>query len=363
MNKLLFTFGTRPEIIKLAPLIKAVDSQEDMQSIVCNSAQHRDLSDAHIKELNIKTDYDLNVMASNQSLSDTLSALIGKISKVVEEVEPCAVVAQGDTSTVLASSIVAFFLKRPFFHLEAGLRSGDLYNPFPEEYNRRCVSLVADMHFVPTRFSKENLTDEGINEDKIYVVGNTIIESLKSAIGCSPFLHNENDKNVLVTIHRRENHGENLRFALEAVRELAQRYPDYDFFYPIHPNPNVSKDARNLLKNIRNVLIVDPLEYVDLLRLMQKTTLIITDSGGLQEEATYFRCPVLVLRNSTERIEAVLAGCSTLVGCDRDRIIEQAENILSRGYKNTRVFGVEEIYGVGDTSRQIVKLIRNYFAS
>lgn len=300
-------------------------------------------------------------MRVDQQLSETLTRLLASISKLIRSVRPDAVVAQGDTSTVLAASMSATLNTTPFLHVEAGLRSGDIQHPFPEEYYRKCISSGAALHLAPTNESRNNLILEGIPDRTIKVVGNTIIDMVKRID--EQGLEFSNDKIVLITIHRRENHGERLLNALNSIVELSHSYLEYKFIFPLHPNPNVNAVVRHTLRGRSNISLIPSLNYIELLKLIKNATLIMTDSGGIQEEATYFSRPVLVLRDKTERIEAVRAGASILVGCDKTMILKNARKYLDAGYSRSTRKNSKFIYGNGNSSERIVMEIREFFDS
>lgn len=370
MKTIAFIFGTRPEIIKLAPVILELGKYPECYKVIlCNTEQQKELSNQTLAYFGLKADFNLDCMRPNQTLSEVQSRILTSLSSVYRENKIDATVVQGDTMTVLCGALTSFYNKIPVFHVEAGLRSYDIYEPFPEEVMRQMTSRVADLHFAPTDINKEALLKEGISQDKIHVVGNTVIDALfclsEEVIEKSKkFFEDSNikidDKLVLITAHRRENHGERIDRIIEAISFLAKKYPDHSFVIPVHPNPNVHDKIHSRLGGISNIYLVEPLDYPYLVYLMKNAKLILTDSGGIQEEAPSFKCPTLVMRYETERKEGIDAGVSKLVGADSDKIIEESEKILSKEKSETRL-QAKNPYGDGTSSKQIEKIIRNYF--
>ena len=370
MKNIIFIFGTRPEIIKLAPVILTLKKYpQDYNVIICNTEQQKELSNQTLAYFGLKADINLDCMRENQSLSSVQARILTSLDKVFQENEIDATIVQGDTMTVLCGALTSFYHKKPVFHVEAGLRSYDIYEPFPEEVMRQMTSRVADLHFAPTGVNKLALMKEGISLDKIFVVGNTVIDALfclsEEVIEDSKkFFENKNipidDKLVLITAHRRENHGERIDRILDAITYLVQKYSDHTFVIPVHPNPNVKGKIFDRLEKFANVHLLPPLDYPYLVYLMKNAKLILTDSGGIQEEAPTFACPTLVMRYETERKEGVDAGVSKLVGADYNKIIEEAERILSSSKEDTRLTA-QNPYGDGTTSTKIEKIIREFF--
>ena len=371
MKTIAFIFGTRPEIIKLAPVILELRKYpKDYNVIICNTEQQKELSNQTLKYFGLKADYNLDCMRENQSLSSVQSRILTSLDKVFNENKIDAAVVQGDTMTVLCGALTAFYHKLPVFHVEAGLRSYDIYEPFPEEVMRQMTSRVADLHFAPTGVNEKALLDEGISKDKIHVVGNTVIDALtclsdKVVDGSRKFYADNgieiDDKLVLITAHRRENHGERIDRIIKAIAYLAEKYQDHKFVIPVHPNPNVHDKIHSRLGDFNNVYLLEPLEYPNLVYLMKHAKLILTDSGGIQEEAPTFACPTFVMRYETERKEGIEAGVSKLVGADYDKIVEESEKILSKTKEQTRL-KAQNPYGDGKTSERIEKIIREYFS-
>lgn len=370
MKNIAFIFGTRPEIIKLAPVILTLKKYpQDYNVIICNTEQQKELSNQTLAYFGLKADINLDCMRENQSLSSVQARILTSLDKVFNENKIDATIVQGDTMTVLCGALTSFYHKIPVFHVEAGLRSYDIYEPFPEEVMRQMTSRVAALHFAPTGINKEALLKEDIKEDKIYVVGNTVIDALfclsQDVIEKSEQFYKErnipiDDKLVLITAHRRENHGERIDRIIEAISYLAKKYDDHTFVIPVHPNPNVKVKIHERLENIKNIHLLTPLDYPYLVYLMKHAKLILTDSGGIQEEAPSFACPTLVMRYETERKEGVDAGVSKLVGADYDKILTESEKILSSTKEATRL-KAQNPYGDGTASKQIEKIIREYF--
>ena len=368
-KNILVVFGTRPEVIKLAPVILELRKHEEYNVIVCNTEQQKELSNQTLEYFGLKADINLDCMRENQSLAEIQSRILVSLEKVFNENKIDATIVQGDTMTVLTGALVSFYHKVPVFHVEAGLRSYDIYEPFPEEVMRQMTSRVTQLHFAPTEKNKQALLKEGIDENMITVTGNTVIDALfclsdevieKSANFFKEKNINIDDKLVLITAHRRENHGERLDRIIQAIYDLALKFAEHTFVIPVHPNPNVKDKIHAKLSELQNVHLLTPLDYPYLVYLQKNAKLILTDSGGIQEEAPTFGCPTLVMRYETERQEGVEAGVSTLVGADYDKIMTLSENILSKDKSQTRLTA-KNPYGDGKTSQIIEKLIRNYF--
>ncbi len=368
-KNILVVFGTRPEVIKLAPVILELRKHEEYNVIVCNTEQQKELSNQTLEYFGLKADINLDCMRENQSLAEIQSRILVSLEKVFNENKIDATIVQGDTMTVLTGALVSFYHKVPVFHVEAGLRSYDIYEPFPEEVMRQMTSRVTQLHFAPTEKNKQALLKEGIDENMITVTGNTVIDALfclsdevieKSANFFKEKNINIDDKLVLITAHRRENHGERLDRIIQAIYDLALKFTEHTFVIPVHPNPNVKDKIHAKLSELKNVHLLTPLDYPYLVYLQKNAKLILTDSGGIQEEAPTFGCPTLVMRYETERQEGVEAGVSTLVGADYDKIMTLSENILSKDKSQTRLTA-KNPYGDGKTSQIIEKLIRNYF--
>ena len=375
MKKILIVFGTRPEAIKMAPLVK--EFQKDLINFdtkVCVTAQHREMLDQVLDLFRIIPDYDLNVMTPGQDLYDVTSKILLKIKPVLEEIKPDLVLVHGDTATTFATSLAAYYQKIKVGHIEAGLRTGDLYSPWPEEGNRRLTGVLTDYHFSPTNTSKNNLLNEGVSESSVFVTGNTVIDALQLVVNRikndeSLRLKIENtifqsgfqelsSKFILVTGHRRENFGQGFLNICEALKVLAKNNPDISILYPVHLNPNVRKPVNKLLSSVSNIKLVEPFQYEEFIYLMSKSYLILTDSGGIQEEAPSLGKPVLVMRDTTERPEAVEAGTVKLVGSDQDNIVKEVQNLLDDSGEYQRMSKAHNPYGDGHASKKILKLLR-----
>ena len=373
MNKknILVVFGTRPEVIKLAPVILELKKYPDKYNvIICNTEQQKELSNQTLAYFNLKADLNLDCMRPNQSLLEVQTRILTALNNVFSNYKIDATIVQGDTMTVLCGALASFYNKCPVFHVEAGLRSYDIYEPFPEEVMRQMTSRVAEIHFAPTEKNRQALLKEDISENKIHVVGNTVIDALfclsENTLKQSKefFRLNDikiNDKLVLITAHRRENHGERIDRIIEAIAYLAGKYADHTFVIPVHPNPNVKDKIHSRLKKYNNIKLLTPLDYPNLVYLMKNAKLILTDSGGIQEEAPSFGCPTLVMRYETERQEGIDAGVSVLVGADYDKILKYSEEILSNSFEKTRLKAVNP-YGDGTSAQKITGIIDNYFA-
>lgn len=372
MNKknILFVFGTRPEVIKLAPVILELRKYpEKYRVIVCNTEQQKELSNQTLAYFGLQADINLDCMRENQTLVEIQSRILTSLDKVFSDNKIDATVVQGDTMTVLCGALTSFYRKIPVFHVEAGLRSYDIYEPFPEEVMRQMTSRVAELNFAPTEKNKKALLKEDISETKIHVTGNTVIDALfclskKTMQQAQEFFNAQeipiDDKLVLITVHRRENHGERIDRILDAIEYLIKTYPEHRFILPVHPNPNVKCKIYSRLGEYENVHLLKPLNYPYLVYLMKNAKLILTDSGGIQEEAPSFGCPTLVMRYETERQEGIDAGVSVLVGAEYDKITNFSSEILSKPRSQTRLKALNP-YGKGDSAVTIEHLISKYF--
>lgn len=359
IKKVFCVIGTRPEAIKMAPVVSELKKRGDLQVQVVATSQHREMLKQIFSMFGIVPDFDLDVMEKNQNLETLTSKILIKISELYEAEKPDVVLVQGDTTTVMAATLAAFYKKIPVGHVEAGLRTGDMMNPFPEELNRTLVSKMARWHFAPTEGSKDNLLKENINPSDIYVTGNTVIDALhhvqkKLIASSSTDVHM---KSILVTCHRRENFGEPLIRICTALLKIATDFPDMEIIFPVHPNPNVSSVVRERLSHQANINLKDPLDYVDLVRAMSNCHFVITDSGGIQEEAPALGKPVLVLREETERPEAVSFGVARLVGTQAESIYSEAQKlILDKEHYKKMAVGASP-YGDGLASQRIVDIL------
>ncbi|AXT18588.1 UDP-N-acetylglucosamine 2-epimerase (non-hydrolyzing) [Flavobacteriaceae bacterium AU392] len=369
----LIVFGTRPEAIKMAPLVKEFLKHNDkFETRVCITAQHREMLDQVLSFFEITPDYDLDLMKPNQNLYSLTADIIKGLKPVLENFQPDYVYVHGDTTTTMAASIAAFYCGAKVCHIEAGLRTFNKRSPFPEEINRSIAGSISDFHFAPTTTSKQNLLNENISENTILVTGNTVIDALQFSsekVTSSNYLDNEIDnlktivddskKIILVTGHRRENHGQGFINICSALSEVAKENSNVQIIYPVHLNPNVQKPVYDLLVNIDNIKLIDPLSYPAFVWLMNKSYLIITDSGGVQEEAPSLGKPVLVMRDTTERPEAVDAGTVLLVGTDINKIIKETNELLQNEKSYAQMSMLHNPYGEGDACNQIVKFIKN----
>ncbi|MDK2785687.1 MAG: hypothetical protein PWQ80_366 [Thermotoga sp.] len=369
MIRVLSIFGTRPEAIKMAPLVKKLEKESNVESVVCVTAQHREMLDQVLEVFNIEPDYDLNIMKERQTLSDiTVNALSG-LYNLIKEVKPDVVLVQGDTTTTFVGALAAFYHRIPVGHVEAGLRTNDRYSPFPEEINRRLTGVLATLHFAPTKRNRENLLKENVM-GKIYVTGNTVIDALRYTVRDNyvfenPVLRNEDFSSaryILLTSHRRENIGEPLKNICRAVKRIVERFDDVKVIYPVHMNPAVREIVFPILGDTERVLLIDPVNVIDMHNLMARCYLIMTDSGGIQEEAPALGKPVIVLRRETERPEAIEAGVAVLGGVEEERIFEIAERLLTdEGLYQKMARGAVNPFGDGKASDRIVKAILHEF--
>ena len=366
MIKVLSIFGTRPEAIKLAPLVKELESREEIESIVCVTAQHREMLDQVLETFEIKPDYDLNIMKQGQSLGDITTRALNGLEKVIKECKPDIVLVHGDTTTTFAGALAAFYNQVAIGHVEAGLRTNDKYSPYPEEMNRQMVDCMTDMYFAPTNLSKQNLLDENIDVDKIYVTGNTAIDAMATTVK-EDYTHSElewvkdNERLVLLTAHRRENLGEPMRHIFKAIRRMVEEFSDVKVIYPIHLNPKVREVANEVFDGIDRVRLIEPLEVFDFHNFINKCYMIMSDSGGVQEEAPSLGKPVLVLRDTTERPEGIEAGTLKLVGTDEEAIYKEAKLLLTDKNAYDKMSKASNPYGDGHASKRIVDAIIEKF--
>jgi UDP-N-acetylglucosamine 2-epimerase (non-hydrolysing) len=369
-KKILVVFGTRPEAIKMAPLVIALKENASIDCRVCITGQHRQMLDQVMQLFEIVPDYDLNIMKPGQNLYDITSNILLGMKPVLEDFQPQVVLVHGDTTTTLATALSAYYQQIPVGHVEAGLRTGNLYSPWPEEANRKLASAITQFHFAPTTTSSANLLAEGINQDQITVTGNTVIDALfwvrariaqdkslaASLAKCYPFL-DENKRMILVTGHRRESFGGGFERICEALKAIASKHPTVQIVYPVHLNPNVQEPVKRLLSGLTNVHLVEPQDYLPFVYLMTRAYLILTDSGGIQEEAPSLGKPVLVMRNTTERPEAVDAGTVKLVGTDVATIANEVETLLTNTAAYTAMSRAHNPYGDGKACARIVQVL------
>ena len=382
MKKVLLVFGTRPEAIKMAPLVKKFQEDSEFQTIVCVTAQHREMLDQVLDIFDIKPDYDLNIMKQGQDLYDITSRVLLGLRDVLNETNPDVVLVHGDTTTSTAAALAAFYKQIPVAHVEAGLRTNNIYSPWPEEMNRRITGRIATYHLAPTELSCQNLLKENIDNQNIIITGNTVIDALlwvvnkiKSDANLAETLQiniknngydidriEDKRKLVLITGHRRENFGEGFRNICNAIKTLSIKYPDVDFVYPMHLNPNVRKPIAEIFGNDKdesgNTFFIEPLDYLNFVFLMEKADIILTDSGGIQEEAPSLGKPVLVMRDNTERPEALEAGTVKLVGTDYDKIINEVSELLENEESYNKMSKAVNPYGDGSACKRIVDFLK-----
>lgn len=363
--KVLTVFGTRPEAIKMAPLVKELEKRNEIESLVCVTAQHRQMLDQVLDTFEIKPDYDLNIMKQGQSLTDITTKALQSLDEVIKKEKPSIVLVHGDTTTTLSASLAGFYNQVSVGHVEAGLRTYDKYSPFPEEVNRQVTGIIADMHFAPTEVSKNNLINEGKNPSNIYVTGNTAIDALKTTIK-KDYYHPifdkiGSDRMVLLTAHRRENLGNPMKNMFKAIKRITEEFDDVQVVYPIHLNPLVRSIADEVLGNNKKVHLIEPLEVLDFHNFLNKSYIIMTDSGGIQEESPSLGKPVLVLRDTTERPEGVKAGTLKLAGTDEERIYELTKELLVDENEYKKMSKSSNPYGDGFASKYIVDAIIKQF--
>lgn len=369
MIKVMTIMGTRPEAIKLAPVIKEIAKyKRDFQSIIVLTAQHREMLDQVLALFEIKADHDLNIMREGQNLFHISSRALHGLQKVIEKEKPDIALVEGDTTTVFIASLAAFYYKIPIAHIEAGLRSFNKYHPFPEEINRKLVTVLTDLHFAPTQKAKKNLLEEGVPEEKIFVTGNPVIDALFMKVKENYYFTQpeirkidfEEKRVILVTAHRRENFGEPLRNICFALKEIIDSFPDVEIVYPVHPNPNIQKPVKRLLGEVGRIHLLEPLGYDSLVNLMNQCYLMLTDSGGIQEEAPSLGKPVLVLRAVTERPEAVTAGTVKVIGTEKENIVRETKILLENKEEYQRMARAINPYGDGKAAERIIEILLNY---
>lgn len=365
MIKVLTIFGTRPEAIKMAPVIKELKSRKEIETIVCVTAQHREMLDQVLEAFNIVPDYDLNIMKPGQTLGGiTIKALEG-LEKIIKEVQPNIVLVHGDTTTTFVGALTAFYNQVKVGHIEAGLRTYNKYSPYPEEINRQITGIIADLHFAPTDVSRDNLLKEGKNKENIFVTGNTAIDALKTTVK-KDYYHEifdwiGNDRMILLTAHRRENLGEPMRGMFKAIKRIIDEYADVKVVYPVHLNPKVREIANEVLGNSNKIKLIGPLDVLDFHNFMAKSYIILTDSGGIQEEAPSLGKPVLVLRDTTERPEGIKAGTLKLAGTNEDNIYKLTKQLLDNEKEYNKMAKASNPYGDGQASKRIAEIITNHF--
>jgi UDP-N-acetylglucosamine 2-epimerase (non-hydrolysing) len=370
MKKILSVFGTRPEAIKMAPLVHALAADDRFDAKVCVTAQHREMLDQVLELFEIEPDFDLNIMKAGQTLNDVTTSILLGLKPVLEDFKPDVVLVHGDTATTFAASLAAYYQQIKVGHVEAGLRTGNIYSPWPEEANRKLTSAITNYHFAPTEGSKENLLNEGISNEEITVTGNTVIDALfwvREKLNKDSSLSNElssrfeyldsDKKLILVTGHRRESFGGGFERICEALRQIATNNPDTQVLYPVHLNPNVQEPVNRLLKGLNNVFLIEPQQYLPFCYLMDRASIILTDSGGIQEEAPSLGKPVLVMRETTERPEAVDAGTVRLVGTDVNLIVGQVDLLLTNLDEYQKMSKAHNPYGDGLACNRICEFL------
>ena len=366
MITVLTIFGTRPETIKMAPLVKELQKRDNIKTVVCVTAQHRQMLDQVLNAFHIEPDYDLDIMQPGQTLSDITARVLKGLENVIKEVKPDIVLVHGDTTTTFAGSLAAFYHQIPIGHVEAGLRTYNKYSPYPEEINRQFVGLVADLNFAPTERSRKNLLDEGKNPNFIYVTGNTAIDALKTTVQ-KEYKNEitewaEGSRLIVLTAHRRENLGEPMRHMFKAIKRVIEKYDDVKMVYPVHLNPQVINVAKEIFGECERVKLIKPLEVLEFHNLLNKSYLILTDSGGIQEEAPSLGKPVVVLRDTTERPEGIEAGTLKLAGTNEETIFSIIDDLLCNDANYQKMSKASNPYGDGKASKRIADIIEQYFA-
>lgn len=374
MKKIMIVFGTRPEAIKLAPVIQVLKQEKSFKTIVCSTGQHREMLKQVLDIFDLKVDDDLDLMKPNQTLYDITSNSLIRLKDSIEKYQPDILMVQGDTTTAFTSALAAFYKQIKIAHVEAGLRSYDVFHPYPEEANRRFISVISDFNFVPTEDSKQNLLREGFSSESIFVTGNTVVDALlqiklklddpiyslqikadiETKLGSNIF----SKKYILITLHRREKFGDEMKDLLYTLEALAKRYPEYNFIYPVHLNPNVVNPVREILSRTKNFILTEPMDYLNFLYMMSRCHFIMSDSGGVQEECFVFRKPIIVMRGVTERNEAVKAGYAFLTGSDRKLINDCFTDIDKKLSQNFNFFPKQNPFGDGKASEKILETLK-----
>lgn len=363
MEKVMLVFGTRPEAIKMCPLVNELKSRKTVETVVCVTGQHRQMLDQVLEAFDLTPDYDLSIMKDKQTLFDITTNILNNIKLVLEKEKPNVVLVHGDTSTTFVTALACFYLQIPVGHVEAGLRTYNIYSPFPEEFNRQAVSIISQFNFAPTKLSFDNLVKEGKNPDTIFITGNTAIDALKTTVR-DGYSHPELDwadgsKLILITAHRRENLGEPMHNMFRAIRRVLDEHPDVKALYPIHMNPLVRQAAAEELGGCDRIHIIEPLEVLDCHNIMARSYMILTDSGGIQEEAPSLGKPVLVMRDTTERPEGIAAGTLKLVGTDEATIYENFKLLLENSEEYEKMSNASNPYGDGFASKRIADILEN----
>ena len=361
MKKIMLVFGTRPEAIKMCPLVKELKTRENVETIVCVTGQHRQMLDQVLQAFDVVPDYDLSIMKDKQTLFDITTNILNRIKAVLEEVKPDVVLVHGDTSTTFVTALACFYLQIPVGHVEAGLRTYNIYSPYPEEFNRQAVGIISAYNFAPTELSRENLLREGKKAETIYVTGNTAIDALKTTVRedhTHPQLEWAKDSRlIMITAHRRENLGEPMKNMFRAIRRVMDEHPDVKAIYPIHMNPVVRQTAEEILGGEDRIRIIEPLEVLDFHNFLARSYMILTDSGGIQEEAPSLGKPVLVMRDTTERPEGIAAGTLKLVGTDEDVIYRNFKLLLEDREEYMKMSNASNPYGDGFACKRIADIL------
>lgn len=363
MKKVMLVFGTRPEAIKMCPLVNELKKRNSIQTIVCVTGQHRQMLDRVLQAFGVAPDYDLSIMKDKQTLFDVTVNILERIKAVLEKVKPDVVLVHGDTSTTFVTALACFYMQIPVGHVEAGLRTYNIYSPYPEEFNRQAVSIISQYNFAPTELSKQNLLKEGKNPNSIYVTGNTAIDALKTTVH-TDYAHPELDwangsRLIMITAHRRENLGEPMRHMFKAIRRVMDEHPDVKAIYPIHMNPVVREIANEYLGDDDRIHIIEPLDVLDFHNFLDRSYLILTDSGGIQEEAPSLGKPVLVMRDTTERPEGIAAGTLKLVGTEEESIYKEFTRLLSDKDEYEAMSKASNPYGDGHACERIADILEN----
>lgn len=361
MKKIMLVFGTRPEAIKMCPLVNELKKRKSIETVVCVTGQHRQMLDQVLEAFSVVPDYDLSIMKDKQTLFDVTVNILERIKTVLEEVKPDAVLVHGDTSTTFVTALACFYLQIPVGHVEAGLRTYNIYSPYPEEFNRQAVTIISQYNFAPTELSKQNLLKEGKNPESIYVTGNTAIDALKTTVRAD-YTHPELDwakdsRLIMITAHRRENLGEPMRHMFKAIRRVMDEHPDVKAIYPIHMNPVVREIAQEYLGDDDRIHIIEPLDVLDFHNFLSRSYLILTDSGGIQEEAPSLGKPVLVMRDTTERPEGIAAGTLKLVGTEEETIYKEFSRLLSDKDEYEAMSKASNPYGDGHACERIADIL------
>ena len=363
MKKVMLVFGTRPEAIKMCPLVNELKTRESLETIVCVTGQHRQMLDQVLNTFNVVPDYDLSIMKQGQTLFDITTGILDSIKSVLEEAKPDVVLVHGDTSTTFVTALACFYLQIPVGHVEAGLRTYNIYSPYPEEFNRQAVGIISQYNFAPTQMAADNLIKEGKDPSKIYITGNTVIDALKTTVK-DDYVHPElewakESKLIFITAHRRENLGEPMHNMFRAIRRVLDEHPDCKAVYPIHMNPVVRKAAEEELGGCDRIHIIDPIEVFDCHNIMARSYLILTDSGGIQEEAPSLGKPVLVMRDTTERPEGVAAGTLKLVGTEEENIYKNFKDLIENVDLYNAMSKANNPYGDGHACERIADILEN----